>query len=737
MMLHSFEIVSLPEELDLKGFVDAMLGSPFMICHDLKEMRTLLVTEDSDAIARLKARLAGIDFKETEQAIAMRFSSYFVGYAEPQLDKEKKIQGALSDLYMILRGTDSRLIVFFTPAGREHVESVRSRIEGMASSKGIRLTKSASSRSSIGTSDSMQMELFYESDERRMLLSLLETLNDASMKNGAAYNVSLVIDGDARLHDYIKSRLFTLEERKISLKDSEQAYAFAMGHYSLPFSHANAAGFLVFSGRIERRQAIMTQYHGTDGDIHIGEYLHGSLTGTGESLCLDRAVLNLGTIISGLPGTGKTMTAMRIVKQLAAKQKSGIVVISPTGEWNAIGNSMGLKVVRVYENHVRINFFKCDSGTKIERFYENLAMLVSYASGAGPYTKTMEKCLLSAFGRVYSSTAAPDPAYVYDEIENAVIEQHGKRSNAGVKFTKHGENTMAALQNLRLMLMKPQFAYPDGIDFSELIEQGVIFDLSRVSNSMKPFFYALILNQIYSFAEMLDEKGNDELRMLICAEEAQLMLDSDEESAATLDLGQRIQDFRKKGVGLMLIAHSATDISLGIRRLCQNKFYFRQSADSAKCACADLIFREEEGKLAVERLKSMRQGVCAVSYVTIEGRVRIPNSSVFVSALHYELEAADEPKNDEQPSPIKQPTTRIKILDQEEKPKTDAAIELLYVGERVFKGRTDKDGVVIVEGLMQDREYRMLVIGEKKRETKVFKIAGGRERTLSLDILTK
>ena len=83
------------------------------------------------------------------------------------------------------------------------------------------------------------------------------------------------------------------------------------------------------------------------------------------------------------------------------------------------------------------------------------------ASSAGPYTRSLEKVLLAAFQKVYKNTQTPDPVSVYEAIKTAVIDQHAKRTNTSTEYTKHGENVRAALQNIRLMLMRPEFAYAE------------------------------------------------------------------------------------------------------------------------------------------------------------------------------------------------------------------------------------------------------------------------------------
>ena len=184
--------------------------------------------------------------------------------------------------------------------------------------------------------------------------------------------------------------------------------------------------------------------------------------------------------MTGLPGTGKTKLAQSIIEQAHSKG-SGVVIISPTGEWNGFGQKNSLVVLDLGDSGCRMNLFRCET-TDRRKFYEGLAMLIAAGCNPGPYRNSVEKCLVAAFSRAYSVCDNPDPAIVYDEIEEAIIEQHGKRIGTSVKYTKHGENTRAALESLRQLLMMPQFAYPEGVSFSETISGGAVFDLSGISN---------------------------------------------------------------------------------------------------------------------------------------------------------------------------------------------------------------------------------------------------------------
>ena len=186
----------------------------------------------------------------------------------------------------------------------------------------------------------------------------------------------------------------------------------------------------------------------------------------------------------------------------------------------------------------------------------------------------------------------------------------------------------------------PQYCVKNGIRMEDLLESGAVFDLSSASTNVKRHLYALILNQIYSLASQFDLNGDGELRLLICIEEAQTIFGGIE-SPAVRDIKQRIQDFRKQGVGIILLTHSVSDIEVGIRRLCQLKLYLKQAADTAQIAAKDLIFGNVEPDDVTLKLKLLDSGIGAFSYVLRNGTQKEQQESVFLKTNSYEIKASD------------------------------------------------------------------------------------------------
>ncbi len=743
------EFKEIPSDLDRHLLINSMLGKRFALCHSLEDMKTLLITDGMDVNGKMGRTIPGVVLDRASinlDAVAVKCVS---GYWKPTYTAESRKfdeppAELLADLYRIFGGVRAFVFVLFSPSNLARMEAIRSTVERRISKIGVRLSTGLGGRYGITRQESIQTDLYYDSDERKMLSSMLDTLDKVAISNGTSFEINVVVAGNGyteQILGYIKSRMFLTYEKNSRVNDLRELYALPSPANAIPIPVENAASMISFSDNIERSFRIKTRNRNDGGSILLGEYMHEGLSRSGDFVRTNPEAFNLGMIVTGLPGTGKTAASMSLIRQLARNAGANCIILSPTEEWNSIGRELNMNIIDVYEGGIRMNFFKCDAKISIDRFYENLAMLLASAAGAGPYTNAMEKSLLSAFQKVYMDKRVADPEDAYEHIEAAVIEQHAKRTNVGVTYTKHGENIAAALQPLRLLLSKPQFAYAEGVDFKELATRGVVFDMSKVSNNMKPFFYSLILNQFYGLADALDERGDNELRMLICVEEAQLAFGGDELSAATRDLKQRIQDFRKKGVGLMLITHNITDISVGIRRLCQTKAYFRQSSDMAKYACADLLFDIDDEKRAPAKLKGLGQGICALNYISRPGGQRVQRGTVFVSmengmtpveriSSEHEIMAAQKQERDVRRAPLAD--MEIHLLNVERTPVCGVKIAVSYLGETVFEGVTDDQGRMTVPCTLREKRYGVRILGQKRKDTKRANAIGGQENVIVL-----
>ena len=705
--------------MENERLVEAMLGRQFMLCHSLPGRELFLITEQ-DA-ARPRAALPGLELEEAQLECGYGWEALRV-VAVPVGEMNR-----LDAIYGMLGDTGACVIASFVPMAHGEVERALRSIEEMLSGKETAVTQSISSRADASSeSASRHMDSYHGSAEKDVLLSALAAMKNVSLTSGTAYKAVLFVLGEQETPlAYLKSRLLVLDTGRVQAGSLERLWAQAARLDAFPCDSTQCARLFCVPNTVRSNITIRSQAP-ENGEVTFGNYMDAAAAATGEVVGADASTLNLGTLITGVPGTGKSVAAMHIAGQVSRRGRVGIAIISPTDEWDAFGRQSGMEVVTLYSSRTHFNFFKCDSAIGIESFYESLAMLLASASEAGPYTSSLEKCLLPAFRKAYERLRDPDPLDVYDCIEDAVLEQHGKKTGAGTVYTKHGENVRSALANLRTMLNRPEFSKRQGVDMRELLDKGAVFDLSRVSSKMRPFLYALILNQVYSIAEELGTDGDGELRMLVCIEEAQLVFEARYGSAATMDLLQRIQDFRKRGVGLVLLTHSPTDIAQEVRRMLQTKLYFRQSADIAKLAANDLAFGEEDKDALIEKLKRLQQRVCALDYITDARGERGHAGSVFVRIPERGPERGQglAPREEDNEEYGKGEMT-VKVVDKEGKAKQGQRLRLYYAGELFYHGATDENGNAEIKGTINGNRYRLVVLGEKRRDNREFDVTGG------------
>ena len=313
--------------------------------------------------------------------------------------------------------------------GGEYIEK---RLGSISVSKGYSVSDSGIGKR---TSRSVQHDDFEKSDESSVLNEMLESLNMSALANGTTYKVAFATVNDS-IKEYLLPKAIFLEEHRFAgtVEDLVKHIEDASG---LPFGGGFAKKLINFYGSVETSYTIPASHAKSEGDIPLGNFLKDSVHETSNEISVDISALNLGFVISGLPGSGKTREAMSVIDSVIKTGRgTKILIISPTDEWDTFALSHGMNLVKICDDKIPINLFRCPRGANNVKFYESLAMVLSSASSAGPYRNPMEKCLLNVFRRVYQNTDTPDPIRVYTEIEESIIGMHGKRTNVGVNMPR-------------------------------------------------------------------------------------------------------------------------------------------------------------------------------------------------------------------------------------------------------------------------------------------------------------
>jgi hypothetical protein len=704
----------------------------FLIFYDLDHKSTFFATYkdtvDEKGILISKG-IPGIRLLETTPPLKEPQDISAFSVYRHSIDNDR---GLFYDIFDVA-GSSGFLAVSFSCANAREIAAAKERLEKILSSKNIKETDMIFKSQFGRASSTIQRDVYQGSEEGLILGRLLESINNAVLNNGLAYNVHLLIPRNSKaLQSYIDEHFLILEEYELSRAMIGSAVEFASSRNSIPFGVDIASEFVRFPGFHRSSRRIATALPYLQEGIGVGHFLKEGTNETEIEVNIDKSSLNLGFIITGLPGSGKTREAMSIIDQIKndVENKSVIFIITPTDEWKGFALLHSMFYIKSNEGKIPINFFRCPPGIETEKFYGNLAMILSSAAGAGPYQNPMEKCMLNAFRHIYAIDKNPDPVLVYEEIEKSVIKYHGKRTNAGIKYTKHGENIKSSLENLRGLLSAPEYCIKDGIKVEELAERGAVFDISNASLGIRSHLYALLLNQIYALTSKFDSEGDDMLRLLICLEEAQLIFSG--ESPAVRDIKQRIQDFRKQGIGLMLITHNITDIEVGIRRLCQLKMHLKQAPDLAQIAAKELVFGSAEIDDVALKMKLLDSGAAAFARVIKAGKEKEQEETIFIRTNQYEM-----PKNANGTNPIDEYKGNLKLntakmiecrfhLKLGENLEVNAAtlkeqhyISIVYLGEEIDKIPLNEINSRQVS-LLKGKHHIIRILDKRERIVKEF-----------------
>jgi hypothetical protein len=610
----------------------------FVVFYDVKNYCSMLGLTKQSIISRLSNQIPGLTFAELKHQPLDGSEDYIAISIYRKNDEDSEV-ALFGDLFSIIP-KEGFMAVLFVNAKMNEVHATKEHIECVLSSKAIRETEhSVKFGSSNKLGYTVQRDLYNESEDKLMLINALDSLNNTILGNGLAYNLFLILPKNStQLKEYVEEHFLVLAQYEFNKKTINQILDYLSKRSSIPFGSDYLKAFINFYGRFDISHLLLTGTPTEEEGIKIGNFVKNGVIETDSEVKIDQSTINLGFIITGLPGSGKTREMMSIVDTIlignGINKRIPVFIITPTKEWKDFALFHGMHFIELYHDNTPINFFRCPNSIEIDKFCSNLSMILSSAANAGPYQRPMEKCMFNAFRKIYGADKEPNPIYVYRKIEESIIYYHGKRTNAGIKYTKHGENINSSLENLRGILSKPQYCVKKGVIIEDLAKNGAIFDLSYTSSDTRTQMYALLLNQIYALNERFDTNGDNDLRLVICLDEAQMIF-KDPDAPAVEDIKQRIQDFRKQGIGLILLAHNVNDIDVGIRRMCQIKLYLKQAPDTATIASKDLIFPHAEQDDVVLKLKTLQSRIGAFSCISQKETEKIQKDTIFIKTNTY------------------------------------------------------------------------------------------------------
>ena len=214
-----------------------------------------------------------------------------------------------------LAGREGFLAVLFLYSEIDGTMRAKRYLEKALSSKTVRETDS-SLREYFGSrvNSSAQRDIYHGSEELLMLNRLLESMNNAVLGNGLAYNIFLLACKESGpVLEYIRSHFLILNEYELGRMDACSAIEPLSRRNSLPYGVDYSKEFLRFYGSCSVNRSLPTVTPQSEDGICIGTFVKDGVAETGNVVNIDPATLNLGFVITGLPGSGKTREAMSVI----------------------------------------------------------------------------------------------------------------------------------------------------------------------------------------------------------------------------------------------------------------------------------------------------------------------------------------------------------------------------------------------------------------------------------------
>lgn len=341
-----------------------------------------------------------------------------------------------------------------------------------------------------------------------------------------------------------------------------------------------------------------------DGNVPLGKIYHMHKAEAGE-VKLDAKSLTAHTFITGSTGSGKSTTIYKLLDELSntfigdSDDSVKFMVIEPAkGEYkHALAKNKRFDV-RVYGTNpnitklLRINPFKFPSD-KIH-IYEHLDKLTEIFNVCWPMYAAMPAVLKAAMENAYRSAgwnlvkSENKHGNVFPSFVDVAIEVEkyiNKSEYSDENKSNYKGSLLTRLESLTNGINSMIFS-ADDIDDSDLFDENVIVDLSRVgSTETKALIMGVLILKLQEHRIACAEGSNSELRHVTVLEEAHNLLKrtSTEQSSETANLlgksvemlANSIAEMRTYGEGFIIADQSPGLLDMSVIRNTNTKIIMR------------------------------------------------------------------------------------------------------------------------------------------------------------------
>lgn len=280
--------------------------------------------------------------------------------------------------------------------------------------------------------------------------------------------------------------------------------------------------------------------------------------------------LTLGSVIVGIPKTGKSFTALWIVYQVLEHNTSCWIFEYEKTMWRHLINleyrnpkasieTWHFTLANENVNPFRWNPLGVEKGVTDsehrEKFRANFTFSYNMEEWADDYIRLV---LAKIYKNAKNEGRIPLPIDLLDPIKS-ITKQYSQ------KLGKDLEGYLKMrVRDFNLEEQGYMFNCNNGLNISELVTKNVIFEMRNMDKDTKRFFTTMLLTSLFEYVSRLG--GTNNLRLLIILEEAHELISKNPtgKEGVSYKANDIVEKFfrqsREYGVGLMVIDHIPRDM---------------------------------------------------------------------------------------------------------------------------------------------------------------------------------
>ena len=355
--------------------------------------------------------------------------------------------------------------------------------------------------------------------------------------------------------------------------------------------------------------------------FNLGTLLYGGQAQADNPVQLDRGVLNKHVFVTGITGSGKTMTC----KQLLASSQMNFLVVEPAKtEYREILLLSGLDDTLVFtvgdEKHLplRFNPFELLPGENLTAHIDTVkAAFVSSFHFEASMPQIFEMALYQVYEKkgwdtdigVFAGNGTPTYPTLCDfltELDNVVSDQKFGKELEG----NYRGSLISRIKNLTYGAKGRMLNCRRSVDFSKLLHRRVVLEMEELKSPQdKALIMALIMGRLAE-AVKLEYGKNSNFRHITLVEEAHLLLakvmpgDDDSKKYSVGVFTDLLAEIRKYGESLIIVDQIPNKLSEDVLKNTATKIVHKLLARDDKEVVGDTMMLDDGQKTFLSNLRT-------------------------------------------------------------------------------------------------------------------------------------